>query len=153
MKRRFIDVAGGVPRGGSDRYGAPMRRPVLIAAAAVALLPLASCAQTPAPVGTPSAAGPPAFPRVAGAVVSQSEPDRGDWLLAVRVADPAAAYREARTLLTRGGFQITNDAPAEDGGNGQACTTRLCVSFTAVTHPGERPTVDYEVFHSSGVVG
>jgi hypothetical protein len=153
VKRGYNDVARTLPRNRLGRYGSPMRRSPLVLVTASALLSLTACAQSPTPSPSPSASGPPAFPRVAGEVVSQSEPNPGDWLLAVRVADPAAAYREARSLLTEAGFQVTNDAPSGDGGNGQACTTRLCVSFTAVTHPGQRPTVDYEVFHSTGVVG
>lgn len=128
-----------------------MRRSVPALIAGLGLLALTACAETPAP--DRSAAGPPAFPQVAGTVVSRSEPNPGDWLVAVRVTDPAAAYREARTLLTRAGFEMTNDAPAVDGGNGQACTTRLCVSFTALQHPGSASTVEYEVFHSTGMSG
>jgi hypothetical protein len=153
VKVRYNDVAEGVPQRRAEGYGSPMRRPALLLIAASAVLTLAACTQPEATPPTSSASGLPSFPRVAGPVLSQSEPNPGDWLLAVKVTDTAAAYREARSLLSKAGFQITNDAPASDGGNGQACTTALCVSFTAVTHPGRPSTVDYEVFHSTGVVG
>lgn len=127
------------------------RWPALIGASC-AVLALSACTGTPPPHPT-STGGPPAFPRVAGRVVAREEPAPGDWTLRVQVPDPAAAYRRARDLLSRAGYRITNDAPARDGGNGQACTTAWCVTFTAVTPPGGGPVVDYEVFHSSGVAG
>ena len=67
--------------------------------------------------------------------------------------DAVAGYREARALLTRHGFQLTSDEPEHDGGSGQACTTALCVSFDALTRPGSKPAVEYEVFHSTGMTG
>jgi hypothetical protein len=153
VKDGYNDVAEGLPCNGDDRYGSPMRRPAVLVVAALIALALAGCAETPVATPSSSSSGPPSFPRVTGTVVSQSEPTRGDWLISVQVADAATAYGEAKRLLTAKGFQVTNDAPASDGGNGQACTTRLCVSFTALAHPGQGPTVDYEVFHSTGVVG
>ncbi|MGT2425995.1 hypothetical protein [Amnibacterium kyonggiense] len=129
-----------------------MRRAARLIGALSAALVLAACTGTPAPSRTP-AAGPPSFPRVAGDVIARAEPVPGDWTMRVRVADAAAAYRRARDLLTRGGYRLTDDVPADDGGGGQACTTAWCVTFAALTPPGGAPVVDYEVFHSSGVVG
>jgi hypothetical protein len=117
----------------------------------MAVLALAGCTAAPAPVASTTAAGPPAFPRIPGTVVSTAEPVVGDWTVKVRVGDAASAYRAARTLLTQHGFQLTSDEPVEDGGTGQACTTALCVSFDALTRPGAEPAVEYEVFHSTGM--
>ena len=76
-----------------------------------------------------------------------------EWHRTVRVDDPEAAYREARQLLVDGGFALTKDREGTGGGDGQACTTELCVGFTATDIPGAGPTVVYDVFHPSGVVG
>ncbi len=95
----------------------------------------------------------PSFPRIAGRVLSTTESVPGDWVVTVRVADPPTAYREARSLLVEHGYELTLDEPVVDGGNGQACTTRLCVGFSALTRPQIGRTVQYEVFHSTGVVG
>lgn len=125
---------------------------LLAVCCAVGLL-LAACSASPAPAPTRSAAGPPAFPRIAGTVVSTTESVPGDWVVTLRVADPPSAYRQARALLTARGFQLTLDEPVVDGGNGQACTTALCVGFSALSRPGVGPSIQYEVFHSTGVVG
>jgi hypothetical protein len=131
-----------------------VRTPLIVPAAGAAVLLLAGCTAASGTVTTSSSpAGPPAFPRISGTVVATAEPVAGDWTVKVRVADPASAYRAARALLTRHGFQLTSDEPVQDGGSGQACTTAICVSFDALTRPGERPAVEYEVFHSTGMAG
>lgn len=128
-----------------------MRRlPVLVGCAL--LLPLAGCAAS-SPVTHATASGPPAFPRVPGTVLAEAQAAPGDWTLRVRVTDAVAAYARARALLTAKGYQLTSDEPVSDGGHGQACTTVLCVSFAALTEPGEGPVVEYEAFHSTGLVG
>jgi hypothetical protein len=126
--------------------------PIALAACAV-VVALTGCSTTAPPVAPSTSTGPPSFPRIAGTVLSTVQPVRGDWVVTVRVADPPAAYREARTLLTAHGYQLTLDEPVVDGGNGQACTTQLCVGFSALTRPGVGRTLQYEVFHSTGVVG
>ena len=126
--------------------------PLVLALAAVTVV-LAGCSGAPQPVATSTAAGPPAFPRIAGTVLSTTQSVPGDWVVTVRVTDPPAAYRLARSLLTADGYQLTLDEPVVDGGNGQACTTALCVGFSALKRPGFGDSVQYEVFHSTGVVG
>ena len=126
--------------------------PLALAAGAV-LLALAGCTATAPPVAVTTPTGPPPFPRIAGTVLSTVQSVPGDWVVTVRVADPPAAYREARGLLTAHGYRLTLDEPVVDGGNGQACTTELCVGFSALTRPGVGRTLQYEVFHSTGVVG
>lgn len=131
-----------------------MRRSLLLVGVAAAVLALSGCVDRPEPSpASASASGPPPFPRVPGDVVAQAERVPGDWTVRVRVSDAATAYARARALLVRSGYHVTNDAPARDGGNGQACTTAWCVTFTASTSTDDGPSVDYEVFHSSGVAG
>jgi hypothetical protein len=71
----------------------------------------------------------------------------------VRVADADVAYAAARRLLVDGGFILTKDRQGTGGGDGQACTTELCVGFTATDIPGTGPTLAYDWFHPTGVVG
>lgn len=115
------------------------------------VLLLAGCTAT-APAPRPATTAVPAFPRIDGAVVSTSRPVAGDWVVRVRVSDPGAAYRRARSLLTAHGYRLTSDETDPDGGHGQACTTALCVSF-ATSGAGSGATLDYEVFHSTGMAG
>lgn len=134
-------------------YRRPVRTaPLTLAALAVAVA-LAGCSTVQQPVATSTAAGPPSFPRIAGTVLSTDQSSPGDWVVTVRVADAPTAYRQARDLLTAKGYQLTLDEPVVDGGNGQACTTAVCVGFSALDRPSVGTTVEYEVFHSTGVVG
>ncbi|MGN6444446.1 hypothetical protein [Amnibacterium sp.] len=128
-----------------------MRRVAVLIGCCLPLLLTACTAASSAPRTTP--AGPPVFPRVAGRVLSTTEAAPGDWVIRVRVADPVTAYERARALLTAKGYQLTNDEQAADGGQGQACSTALCVTFSALVRPGTGPVVEYEAFHSTGVVG
>ena len=127
-----------------------MRTAPLVAGLVAALVALTGCAGSPAPVDR---ATPPAFPRIGGTVVSSVRSASGDWHVRVEVPDGATAYATARRLLTAHGYQLTNDEPAADGGAGQACTTALCVSFSAVARSGASASVEYEVFHSTGMTG
>jgi hypothetical protein len=126
---------------------------LLALAAGAVVLALAGCAAPPPPVAPSRTPGPPSFPRIAGTVLSTVQSVPGDWVVTVRVADPPSAYREARALLTAHSYRLTLDEPVVDGGNGQACTTDLCVGFSALTRPQLGRTLQYEVFHSTGVVG
>lgn len=128
------------------RRGGGLR--ILVIATALLCAGCTSPSAAPAPRATASV---PAFPAVQGEVVSSSASDL-EWRRTVRVEDPEAAYREARRLLVDGGFTLTKDREGTGGGDGQACTTDLCVGFTANTSDGG-PTVVYDVFHPSGVVG
>ncbi len=118
------------------------------------LLACSACTAATAPATSPTASVPsvPAFPAVRGRTLSSSASD-GEWHRVVRVADADAAYAAARRLLVEGGFTLTKDRQGRGGGDGQACTTALCVSFAATDIPGTGPTVAYDVFHSTGVVG
>jgi hypothetical protein len=127
-----------------------MRTAPLVAGLVAALVALSGCAESPAPVET---ATPPAFPRIAGTVAWSQRSASGDWHVRVEVPDGATAYARARRLLTAHGYRLTNDEPAADGGAGQACTTALCVSFSATTRSGAGASVEYEVFHSTGMTG
>jgi hypothetical protein len=129
------------------RRGGGLR--ILVIASALVCAGCASPSAGPAPRATASV---PAFPAVPGEVVSSSASDL-EWRRTVRVEDPEAAYREARRLLVDGGFVLTKDREGTGGGDGQACTTDLCVGFTANDTSDAGPTVVYDVFHPSGVVG
>jgi hypothetical protein len=131
-----------------------LRRDRGAAGAALAALVLAACTAcaepaAPAPSAT-AAASAPAFPAVRGTVITSSSSDE-EWWRTVRVADSEAAYRQARQLLLDGGFVLTKDREGTGGGDGQACTTELCVSFTATDDTDAGPTVAYDVFHPTGV--
>lgn len=76
----------------------------------------------------------------------------GEQHVTVAVSDPEAAYARARALLVDAGYLLTKDRTAKGGGDGQACTTALCVQFTATTDPQYGPSVAYEAFHSTGPV-
>ena len=129
------------------RGGGPGRAPVLLA-----VLLCAGCTATaPAPTARPTASAP-AFPAVRGEVLSSSATDL-EWRRTVRVDDSEAAYREARRLLVDAGFVLTKDREGTGGGDGQACTTDLCVGFTATDATDAGPTVAYDVFHPTGVIG
>lgn len=80
-------------------------------------------------------------------------PAMGDWLIRVRVTDPDSGYAAAKAALVEGGYTLTKDRAGTGGGDGQACTERLCVSFAATGDPTAGPSVLYEVFHSTGDVG
>lgn len=134
-------------------YVRRVRTARLVLASTAIVLALAGCTAAPRPVASSTPAGPPAFPRIAGTVLSSVQSVPGDWVVTVRVADPPAAYRAARSLLTAHGYRLTLDEPVVDGGNGQACTTALCVGFSALDRPAVGRTLQYEVFHSTGVVG
>lgn len=125
-----------------------------MAVALALILALTACrAPVPAPTATATTdPPPPAFPTVSGSVLDRSMPVAGDWLIRVRVADPEDAYAAAREALVDGGFTLTKDRSGAGGGDGQACTTQLCVSFTATDDPAAGPSVLYEVFHPTGVV-
>jgi hypothetical protein len=127
-------------------------RPPLALGALVLLL--AGCtATTPTQVPRSSSAAVPAFPRIDGAVLSTSQPVAGDWVVRVQVREPGAAYLRARSLLTAHGYRLTSDETDQDGGHGQACTTALCVSFATSGGGASGGTLDYEVFHSTGMAG
>jgi hypothetical protein len=122
-------------------------------AAALLVTTLTACGAAPSPTPSTPSPAPPPFPRVEGAVLSTSEPVPGDWRVLIRVSDPQAAYARARDLLTAGGYDLTNDQPASDGGSGQACTSTRCVTFGALVEPDGGAAVEYEVFANSGVAG
>ena len=111
------------------------------------------CTACSADLAAPSPAPPtpaPAFPAVRGRTLSASG-TAAEWHRVVRVADAEDGYAEARRLLVDGGFTLTKDRQGTGGGDGQACTTDLCVGFTATDIPGTGPTVAYDVFHPTGV--
>ena len=126
------------------------RRLGAVAAAALVLGCTTACASpAPAPGPSPSAPARPAFPAVPGPRAGAYFAD-DVWHVRVRVVDPEAAYADARRRLVDGGYQLTKDREATGGGDGQACTQRLCVGFTATPAP-DGPAVAYEVFHPLGI--
>jgi hypothetical protein len=128
------------------------RRPgVLIPVAAAALLLLAGCSTEPAPAPTPSSSPAPSFPAVAGAVLDEYGSEV-EWHRTLRVDDATDAYEEARQRLVDGGFTLTKDRQGTGGGDGQACTTELCIGFTANDIPGKGPRLVYDVFRPTGMV-
>jgi hypothetical protein len=134
-----------------SRSGVP--RAPLGLAALLLVVTLTACGTAPAPTPSSPSPAPPAFPRVEGAVLSTSEPVPGDWRVRIRVPDAGTAYARARDLLTAGGYHLTNDQPASDGGSGQACTSARCVTFGALVEPDGGAAVEYEVFPNTGVAG
>jgi hypothetical protein len=133
-----------MPRG--HRTGA------LLPLAGAVLLLVTACTAAPAPTATPSpAASVPPFPAASGAVLSASGSDV-EWHRTLQVDDATAAYEEARRLLVDGGFTLTKDRQGTGGGDGQACTTELCVGFTANDIPGKGPRLVYDVFRPTGIV-
>lgn len=129
-----------------------MRSPCGAAAGALLLaLALTACtAPDPAPP-SPAPSARPSWPMVPGRVLARSEA-YGEQFVTVAVTDPEAAYARARALLVDAGYRLTKDREATGGGDGQACTTALCVQFTATTDPALGPNVAYEAFHSTGPV-
>ena len=118
---------------------------------AALVLSLAACTAPDAPPSAVPVETRPAFPRLEGRTLETALPARGDWLIRISVDDAGAAYPRAQALLTDAGYVLTKDRRGSGGGDGQACTQRLCVSFTATDDPRYGPSVLYEVFHGSGV--
>ncbi len=118
-------------------------------AALLAVLLLSGCTAAgpaaPSPAPTRSAA----WPRLPGRELARWEVSGVEHVI-VAVGDPSAAYPRARALLVDAGFRLTKDREATGGGDGQACTTALCVQFSATTDPRYGRSVAYEAFHSSG---
>lgn len=138
-KRGLLASAGMRGRSGAGRAGGLL--------AVLVLTGCAPAAVAPAPSPSPSVA----WPMLPGRVLARSQ-EFGEQHLVVAVADPEAAYARARALLVDAGYQLTKDREARGGGDGQACTTALCVQFTATTDPEHGPSVAYEAFHSTGPV-
>lgn len=114
---------------------------------------LAGCTATSSAPTATTAATIPAFPKLDGRELEADSPVPGDWRVRIAAADVDVAYGRARTLLTEAGFVLTKDRAGGIGGDGQACTTDLCVDFTATEDSRFGPSVLYEVFHPSGIVG
>lgn len=107
---------------------------------------------TPAPAPAPASPSPSvAWPMLPGRVLARSHA-YGEQFVTVEVADPEQAYARARALLVDAGYRLTKDREATGGGDGQACTTALCVQFTATTDPQYGPSLAYEAFHPTGPV-
>ena len=124
------------------------------AAALVGLLAaalLSGCTTAASAPAAPSPSPSVSWPMVPGRVLARSQA-YGEHFVTVEVADPEKAYARARALLVDAGYQLTKDREATGGGDGQACTTALCVQFTATTDPRSGPSLAYEAFHSTGPV-
>lgn len=128
-----------------------MRRPSAPVLLVLAALSLTSCTAVPAPPPTPRAAATPTWPVIGGRVVERTS-DPQTRRVRIAVDDPEAAYAAARRLLVRAGYQLTKDRPGRGGGDGQACTTALCVQFSATVERRWGPNLLYEAFRSTGVV-
>lgn len=134
----------------------------LVAACILALLGCTAQPSPPAPPPTnpsPVTSGLPAgfpvsVPLVPGRVVAGAV-DGADLHAWVASEDPEAGYRDARQRLVDAGFVLTKDRVATGGGDGQACApgSDLCVSFTGSDDAHYGRTVQYDVFHGSGIVG
>ena len=124
--------------------------PVLLVAAAAAI-GLAGCTAA-TPPATPSSAAAPSFPAVQGTTLSTSG-DGLEWHRVVRVQDSDTAYGQARQLLVDGGFTLTKDRQGTGGGDGQACTPKLCVGFSATDGTDAGPILEYDWLRPTGVVG
>jgi hypothetical protein len=110
------------------------------------------------PTASPAASGlpsgfPASVPLLPGRVVAGAV-DGADLHAWVASADPEVGYRDAKALLVDAGFVLTKDRVATGGGDGQACSTAsLCVNFTGSDDAVYGETVQYDVFHGTGIVG
>jgi hypothetical protein len=123
---------------------------VAVAAACVALAGCTGSSAPPPPSRASAGAFPRAVPVIPGRVLAHSNAD-AEWRLWVASPDPLNGYRAARRLLVRAGFTLTKDREGTAGGDGQACTERLCVEISGLDDPVYGASVAYEVFRPSGV--
>ena len=107
---------------------------------------LAGCSPTSPrlPSGFPST-----VPVVAGDVIA-SKHEYGEWYLWVRSAHPLAAYRTARAMLLKAGYDETANDETAGGSTGQFCSPRWCSNLTGYHDPRYGDSVSYEVFATTG---
>jgi hypothetical protein len=124
-------------------------------APAAALLALALALLGPALAGcTPTAPRlPPGFPStvpVLGGDVIASKHEYGEWYVWVRSAHPLEAYRTARALLLKAGYDETANDETAGGSTGQFCSPKWCSNLTGYHDPRYGDSVSYEVFATTG---
>ncbi len=131
---------------------------VLLAAAAAAVLmgSLSGCIGTGGPASSPTPTSaqaspiPAAVPLIPGRVLGR-EYAAGVWREWIAVKDPLAGYHVARARLLAAGYILTKDRENTTGGDGQACTEKLCVGITGVDDVTYGDSVAYVVYAPSGV--